>query len=78
MTMTRITLRFFLRSRKGSMLMEYVLLQALVAMGIGIGGGLLSWGYGDVYDYSVGMGPLGGMMQCYFQRILGGLSLPVP
>lgn len=76
--MMRTLSHSIVNSQKGSMLMEYVILQTLFVAGIGIGGGLLSWGYEDVYDYSSGLGPLGTMVQCYYQRILGGLSLPVP
>lgn len=60
------------------MLMEYALLQVLILVGIGAAGGLVAWSCGDMYDYSAGFGPLGRQIQYFYQRILGGLSLPVP
>lgn len=59
-------------SERGSMMMEYVLLQALIAALL-----LGEWSW-SVYDYSSGLGATGKMIQGFFQRILGGLSLPVP
>ena len=54
------------------MMMEYVLLQALIAVLL-----LGQWSW-SVYDYSSGLGTAGIMIQGFYQRILGGLSLPVP
>ena len=59
-------------SERGSMMMEYVLLQALIAVLL-----LGEWSW-SVYSYSSGLGDAGKAIQGFYQRILGGLSLPVP
>lgn len=57
------------------MMLEYAVVQ------IGIGVALLAWMYANVYDFSTGLtggDTLGARLIGYYQRILGGLSLPMP
>ena len=60
-------------SERGSVLMEYVLVQVLVAC-------LLATVMNALfYDWSSGtFGPAGLGVKSFYQRLLGGLSLPVP
>lgn len=59
--------------RKGSMLMEYVIIQVLVAcLAMATMNALF-------YDWSLNeFGPVGAGVKYFYQRLLGGLSLPVP
>ena len=61
-----------LASEKGSMMMEYV----LVLCGIGVA--LMVFMNREFFDYNNGFGPLGQGIVAFYQRTLGGLSLPVP
>ena len=58
---------------RGSILMEYVLVQVLVA-------GLLMLAMNELfYSWTDGdFGPTGRQVKYFYQRLLGGLSLPVP
>ena len=58
---------------RGSVLMEYVLLQTLVACL------LMAVMNASFYDWaSQEFGPVGLEIRHFYQRLLGGLSLPVP
>lgn len=60
-------------SERGSVLMEYVLVQVLVACLLAAVMNAL------FYDWSSGtFGPAGLGVKSFYQRLLGGLSLPVP
>lgn len=61
-----------LGSARGSVLMEYVLVQVLVACA------LMLFTTQMVYSHTGGFGPLGLEICHFYQRILGGLSLPIP
>ena len=59
--------------RPGSVLMEYVLIQALVAcfLMLAMNVTFYSWVRGEYVDIGLGV-------KHFYQRVLGGLSLPVP
>ena len=59
-------------SENGSMMMEYV----IVLCGIGVA--LMVFMNREFFDYTKGFGPLGQGIVAFYQRTLGGLSLPVP
>ena len=61
------------KQRNGSVLMEYVLVQVLVAC-------LLMLVMNELfYNWATGsFGPTGMQVKYFYQRLLGGLSLPVP
>lgn len=61
------------KGRRGSVLMEYVLVQVLVAC-------LLMLVMNELfYNWATGsFGPAGAGIKYFYQRLLGGLSLPVP
>ena len=61
-----------LKEEQGSMMMEYV----IVLLGIGVA--LLVFMNREFYSVSNGFGPLGQGIVAFYQRTLGGLSLPVP
>ncbi len=61
-----------LKSENGSMMMEYV----IVLCGIGVA--LMVFMNREFFDYTNGFGPLGQGIVAFYQRTLGGLSLPVP
>ena len=61
-----------LKSENGSMMMEYV----IVLCGIGVA--LMVLMNREFFDYTEGFGPLGQGIVAFYQRTLGGLSLPVP
>lgn len=58
----------------GSVLMEYVILLVFVGAILMVASNTLIFGYGS----GEGLGPLGTEIQGFFQRTMGGLSLPVP
>lgn len=59
-------------SEKGSIMLEYV----IVLCGIGVA--LIVFMNRAFFDISAGFGPLGREIVAFYQRMLGGLSLPVP
>lgn len=59
-------------SARGSMMMEYVIVLC------GIGAALAVFMNREFFDYSKGFGALGQGIVAFYQRTLGGLSLPVP
>ncbi len=62
-----------LGSERGSILMEYVMLQTLVACL------LVAVMNESFYDWATAkFGPVGLEVKYFYQRLLGGLSLPVP
>ena len=61
-----------LMSERGSMLLEYV----IVLCGIGVA--LIVFMNREFYGITQGFGPLGQGIVAFYQRTLGGLSLPVP
>ena len=64
----------FLWTQDGSVLMEYVVLLVFVGVILMVASHTLLFGYGA----GEGLGPLGQQIQGFFQRTMGGLSLPVP
>ena len=60
-------------SRRGSVLMEYVLVQVLVACLLMAVMNALFYNWGTAEFGPVGMG-----IKYFYQRLLGGFSLPVP
>lgn len=74
--------------RRGSVMMEYVILQLVFTIGISFAGiGLGRWMNEQFYSHSTGLTTpeasggnksAGRAMQAFYQRILAGLSLPVP
>ena len=60
-------------SEQGSILMEYVLVQVLVACLLMIVMNELFYNWGTAE-----LGPAGIGIKTFYQRLLGGLSLPVP
>ena len=61
-----------LNGEQGSMMMEYV----IVLLGIGVA--LMVFMNREFYSVRNGFGPLGQGIVAFYQRALGGLSLPVP
>ena len=61
-----------LKARRGSMLMEYVVVTC------GIGAVLMVFMTRAFYGIGSGFGPLGQGLVAFYQRLFGGLSLPVP
>ena len=61
-----------LMSERGSMMLEYV----IVLCGIGVA--LIVLMNREFYGITQGFGPLGQGIVAFYQRTLGGLSLPVP
>ncbi|MCR5751505.1 MAG: hypothetical protein K6G91_06065 [Kiritimatiellae bacterium] len=62
-----------MKTSRGSVLMEYVMLQTLVACL------LMAVMNASFYDWaSAEFGPAGREIRNFYQRLLGGLSLPVP
>lgn len=60
--------------RRGSVLMEYVVLLVFVGAILMTASNTLIFGYGA----DAGLGPVGRQVQGFYQRLMGGLSLPVP
>ncbi len=58
----------------GSVLMEYVILLVFVGVIMMVASHTLLFGFGP----GEGLGPLGQQIQGFFQRTMGGLSLPIP
>jgi hypothetical protein len=54
--------------------MEYVVLLVFVGAILMVASNTLIFGYGP----GEGLGPLGQQIQGFFQRTMGGLSLPIP
>ena len=63
------------RSQRGSVLMEYVVLLVFVGVILVVASNTLIGGYADG---EFKLGPLGEQIQGFYQRTMGGLSLPVP
>ena len=61
------------KERTGSILMEYLLLQVLVAGLLMVVMNELFYNWGEAK-----FGPSGKAIKYFYQRLLGGLSLPVP
>lgn len=61
-----------IKEEQGSMMMEYVIVL------LGIGAALFVFMNREFYSVSRGFGPLGQGIVAFYQRTLGGLSLPVP
>ena len=61
------------KDRAGSILMEYLLVQVLVACLLMLIMNELFYNWGDA-EFK----PLGKVIKFFYQRLLGGLSLPVP
>ncbi len=63
----------FKGGKKGSVLMEYVIVQTLVACLLMIVMNSLFYNWATAE-----FGPVGAGIKYFYQRLLGGLSLPVP
>ncbi len=61
-------------AERGSVLMEYVILLVFVGVVLMVASHTLLFGFGP----GEGLGPLGQEIQGFFQRTMGGLSLPIP
>lgn len=59
-------------SEKGSIMLEYVIVMC------GLGAAAVVFMNRAFYDVQTGFGPLGQQIVAFYQRTLGGLSLPVP
>ena len=59
-------------SQKGSIMLEYMIVVC------GLGAALMIFMSRTFFDISAGFGPLGRGIVAFYQRLLGGLSLPVP
>ena len=66
--------RHLFSTERGSVLMEYVVLLVFVGAILMVASHTLLFGYGS----DEGLGPLGQEIQGFFQRTMGGLSLPIP
>ena len=64
-----------LRSSDGSVLMEYLVLLVFVGAILVVASNTLFGGYGSG---GFSFGPLGQQVQGFYQRTMGGLSLPIP
>ena len=62
----------------GSVLMEYVILLVFVGAVLSVTSSRLFYGYAPGDNDGDRFGPLGKQLQGFYQRTLGGLSLPVP
>ena len=62
-------------SQRGSVLMEYVVLLVFVGVILVVASNTLFGGY---VDGQFRLGPIGQQVQGFYQRTMGGLSLPVP
>ena len=58
--------------------MEYVVLLVFVGAVLSVASNSLFYGYGNGDNEGKRFGPLGKQLQGFYQRTLGGLSLPVP
>ena len=58
--------------------MEYVILLVFVGAVLSVASNSLFYGYGRGDNEGDRFGPLGKQLQGFYQRTLGGLSLPVP
>ena len=67
--------RYFWTSGQGSVLMEYLVLLVFIGAVLVVASNTLFGGY---VDGGFSLGPLGEKMQGFYQRTMGGLSLPVP
>ena len=61
-----------IKDERGSIMLEYVIV--LCALGVA----LVVFMNREFYDVSDGFGPLGQGIVAFYQRLQGGLSLPVP
>ena len=61
-------------AKRGSVLMEYVVLLVFVGVVVVVASNTLIFGFGE----AAGLGPLGRQIQGFYQRTMGGLALPVP
>ncbi len=59
-------------NERGSIMLEYVIVVC------GLGAALMIFMTRTFFDVSAGFGPLGRGIVAFYQRLLGGLSLPVP
>lgn len=59
-------------TRQGSIMLEYMIVVC------GLGAALMIFLTRTFFDVSTGFGPLGRGVVAFYQRLLGGLALPVP
>lgn len=65
-------------ARIGSVLMEYLILLVFVGVVLCVASNLLFYGYAADDNEGRKFGPLGRQLQGFYQRTIGGLTLPVP
>ena len=58
--------------RKGAIMMEYVVVVFAISITVLV---FMNWSF---YNIATGFGPLGQEIVAFFQRLQGGLSLPIP
>lgn len=58
--------------RKGAIMMEYVVVVFAISIAVLV---FMNWSF---YNIATGFGPLGQEIVAFFQRLQGGLSLPIP
>lgn len=72
------------KQRKGSVLMEYVIVLVFIGATLALSSAQLFYGHvpenqgGDLREDPPGFGELGKQFVGFYQRTMGGLSLPVP
>ena len=60
------------KGERGSMMMEYVIVVSAISVAVLV---FMNWSF---YNIATGFGPLGQEIVAFFQRLQGGLSLPIP
>ena len=60
------------KGERGSMMMEYVIVTAAIGMA------LVIYLNRSFFDFRDGFGEMGQMVVAFFERTVGGLSLPIP
>lgn len=68
----------FRRVRRGSVLMEYVIVLVFVGAVLSVASSKLFYGYGPDDNDGKKFGPLGLQIQGFYQRTMGGIALPIP
>lgn len=62
----------------GSVLMEYLVLLVFVGAVLSVASNRLFYGYAADDNEGRRLGPVGRQIQGFYQRTMGGLSIPVP
>lgn len=67
-----------MKAETGSVLMEYLILLVFVGAVLSVASNRLFYGYAAGDNGGKRFGPVGEQLQGFYQRTLGGISLPVP